>query len=220
MHPNRRCLRTPSTCGRWLAVVVVLGACDQEQKPPPGAPSTASADEVPFVVFLEPSVVIDRVGATARVPAAVGSTVSPGTMKSSDPSVVEVTAEGGLRARSVGRATIRAVGNPAQALEVEVRESSTAEPRAASPTPSPETDAQPHGRLSLNPSSADLRLGQVVIFEATAGGQGAQPKWSLDGPALLKQSAPGGFVATRVGKTKVCASAAQQSVCAVVVVGR
>lgn len=203
-----------------LVLGLLVAACDREQKPPPGTPSTASADAVPFVVFLEQSAVIDRVGATVRVPAAVGSTVTQQTIASSDSSVVEVTAEGGLWARSAGRATVRATGNPAQVLEVEVRESSTSTPRTATPPPSPETDAQPHGRLSINPSSADLRLGQVLIFEVTAGGPSAQPRWRFDGPALLQQTAPTGFVATRAGKTKLCATAAQQVICAVVVVGR
>jgi hypothetical protein len=196
----------------------MLGGCGNQPPPSPGSPATASADEVPFVVFREGTLVIDGVGATVRVPAAVGSTVSPQTILSSDSSVVEVTAAGELRARSPGRASIRATGNPAQVLEVEVRDARAANLRPVAPSPA--TAPEPSGPLSLLPASADLRLGQVLLFEVAVGGQKAQPQWRFDGPALLQQSAPGGFVATRVGKTRVCASAAQQSICAVVVVSR
>jgi hypothetical protein len=192
---------------------MVLLACGKEQTTSPGAHSTASADEVPFVMFTERSVVIERLGTTIPAPAAVGSTVSPRTLSSSDPSVVEVTPAGELRARALGRATIRATGNPAQALEVEVREQAVEPPRKA-------LVEAPRGPLTLRPPSADLRVGQVVVFEAEVGGHRVQPDWHLVGPALLRQTAPGAFVAIGLGKTKTCASAARQSVCAEVAVGR
>jgi hypothetical protein len=206
-------------CGGLLAALALAAGCgkEQPQSPKPGTPSTVSADEVPFVVFMEGSVVIDRVGATVRVPAAVGSTVSSQTISSSDSSVVEVTSTGELRARSRGRATIRATGNPAQVLEVEVRDAAAAELHPAAPAPGAEA---PPGRLSLRPTSADLRVGQVILFEVTTDGQRVQPQWRFEGPALLLQSAPSGFVATRVGKTRLCASATLEPACAVVVVSR
>jgi hypothetical protein len=201
-------------------MAVVMTACDVPQPPQPGTPSTASADAVPFVVFLEPSVVIEGVGGSIPVPATVGSTVSTATIASSDPSVVEVTADGRLRARSLGRATLRAISNQTRALEVEVREKE--EPRASLPAPPPAVEAGSpvQGRLALRPSSADIRLGQVLLFEATVGAQRASPEWHFDGPVLLQQTAPNVFVATRVGKTKVCASGASQTVCARVAVDR
>jgi hypothetical protein len=104
-----------------LPLCLALTGCDRPQPPPPGTPSTASADEVPFVVFVVPTLVLERVGATSRVPAAVGSTVTRETLRSSDPGVVEVTEAGELLARSVGKATIHAIRNPSQVLEVEVR---------------------------------------------------------------------------------------------------
>lgn len=119
-------MNTEQASGRpgkaWLLLIALAAtACGNPQPPQQGTPSTASADEVPFVVFVEPRLVMDGVGATASVPAAVGSTVSSRTLTSSDPRVVEVMADGGLRARSPGRATVRATSNPAQVLEVEVR---------------------------------------------------------------------------------------------------
>ena len=110
---------------RWLGwpllVGLALGGCDVPKPPDPGTPSTASADEVPFVVFLVPTLILERVGTTSRVPAAVGSTVTRETLRSSDPGVVEVTETGELLARSVGKATIHAIRNPGQNLDVEVR---------------------------------------------------------------------------------------------------
>lgn len=110
---------------RWLGwsllVGLALGGCDAPKPPDPGTPSTASADEVPFVVFSEQKVIIEGIGTTALVPAAVGSTVSSRTLTSADPRIVEVTADGALRSRAPGRTTVRATGNPSQVLEVEVR---------------------------------------------------------------------------------------------------
>jgi hypothetical protein len=85
--------------------------------------------------------------------------------------------------------------------------------------------APPSGNLagllvSVTPSAADLRLGQVVFFETTAGGLRVQPQWRFVGPSLLQQTAPGGFVATGIGKTKLCASPAAQSACVAIVVSR
>ncbi len=210
----------------WLLLVgMAVTACGNPQPPVAGTPSTASADEVPFVVFVEPKLVIEGVGATASVPAAVGSTVSARTLTSSDPRVVEVTAEGALRARSAGRATIRATGNPAQALEVEVREArppgtNPGRATAAAGMVEPAVASPSAGPLSLTPSAADLSLGQAIFFEVAAGGLRIQPQWSFTGPVLLQQTAPTGFVASAVGKTRLCVSSGQQSSCAAVVVSR
>lgn len=203
----------------WLLLVAMAAtACDGHQPPQPGTPSTASADEVPFVVFVEPKLVIEGVGATTSVPAAVGSTVSAQTLTSSDPRVVEVTSGGELRARSAGRATVRATGNASQVLEVEVRES-------PAPRPEPRSDATllavaPNGPLSVSPSAAELRLGQVTFFEVMAGGHRFQPTWQFIGPALLQQTAPSGFVATAVGKTRLCASNGTQVSCCAIAISR
>jgi hypothetical protein len=72
------------------------------------------------VVFTLSSLAIAREGATVEVPAAVGSTLSPDTLSSDDPSVVMVTPAGGLHGLKAGRTTIRSVANPGQVLEVEV----------------------------------------------------------------------------------------------------
>jgi hypothetical protein len=76
---------------------------------------------VPFVVFVESKLLMEGVGATASVPAAVGSTVSAQALISSDPRVVEVMADGRLLARGPGRVTIRATRTPGQQIEVEVQ---------------------------------------------------------------------------------------------------
>jgi len=200
-----------------VLIVMAASACGNPQPPQQGIPSTASADEVPFVVFVERSLVLEGVGSVVPVPAAVGSTVSARTVSSSDPRIVEVMPDGGLRARSLGRATISATTNPAQRLEVEVREAPAASSVAGSGTL---LLAPPSGPLSLAPSAAELRLGQVAFFEATAGGRRFQPTWQFVGPALLQQTAPSGFVATAIGKTKLCAASAQQAICAAIVVSR
>lgn len=194
-------------------------ACGNPQPPAAGTPSTASADEVPFVVFVEARLVIQGVGSTERVPAAVGSTISAQTMTSSDTRVVEVTTEGSLRARSTGRASIRATGNPAQLLEVEVIER-PAVSAAVTGFAAPVVAEPPSGPLTIAPSQADLRLGSVTFFDVTAGRRRIQPQWTFKGPALLQQTAPSGFVATAVGKTRLCASSGAQSTCVAVAVSR
>jgi hypothetical protein len=73
------------------------------------------------VVFAQSRLVIDRLGAEVAAPVTVGSTPSPVTMASDSPDVVEVTPGGRLLARREGRAQIRAAGDPAQKLEVDVR---------------------------------------------------------------------------------------------------
>ena len=210
--------RVGTTWLLWLGVAGV--ACGNPQPPVAGTPSTASADEVPFVVFVEPKLVIEGVGATASVPAAVGSTVSARTLTSSDPRVVEVTAEGALRARSAGTTTVRATRNPAQVLVVEVREAAAQagaqDPRLVAPI----QGSQPGAPLTITPGSADLRLGQVIFFETASGAARVQPQWSFVGPVVLRQTAPTGFVATSVGKSRLCASSGLQSSCASIVVSR
>ena len=176
--------------GRFRAIslaliVMAASACGNPQPPQQGTPSTASADEVPFVVFVEQRLVLEGVGSVVPAPAAVGSTVSARTVSSSEPKVVEVTADGELRARSLGRATISATTNPAQRLEVEVREAPAPRPGAGSGASL--LVAPPSGPLSLAPSATELLLGQVAFFEVTAGGQRFQPTWRFIGPALLQQ---------------------------------
>lgn len=112
----------PLERGRSLLLVGLfcLTACRQESLPEAASGQSAQPPR-PFVAFSQPSIVVERVGATVAVPAAVGSTLSQETLASDDPSVVEVTPSGALHALKAGRSTIRSVGDPGQALEVVVR---------------------------------------------------------------------------------------------------
>jgi hypothetical protein len=113
----------PLERGRSLLLVGLffLAACRQEASPE-AASGVAASPPRPFVAFSQPSIVIDRVGATVAVPAAVGSTLSPLTLSSEDPSVVEITPTGGLHALKPGRTLVRAAGNPENVLQVEIAE--------------------------------------------------------------------------------------------------
>jgi hypothetical protein len=73
------------------------------------------------VAFVQPRLVIDRLGATVAAPVAVGSTVSPLTIASDSPGVVEITPDGHLHALRDGHAEIRSIGHPTQRLQVDVR---------------------------------------------------------------------------------------------------
>jgi uncharacterized protein YjdB len=75
----------------------------------------------PFVVFSQPSIVIDRLEVPVRAPVAVGSTASTTTMQTNDATVVTGTPSGELLAHRNGHARIRAARGEGSALEVEVR---------------------------------------------------------------------------------------------------
>jgi hypothetical protein len=148
-----------------LVGVLLLAGCRQEGAAEAG-PGQPAAPPRAFVVFSEPSLVIDRVGATEAVPAAVGSTLSPQTLSSDDPSVVEVTASGSLHALKAGRTTVRSLASPGQSLDVEVR---TTRDLVLVPNP-----------LTLPPRGE----GELALFDRTGGGleDPARVRWFSSSP--------------------------------------
>jgi hypothetical protein len=75
----------------------------------------------PFVVFSQPSLVIDKLGEPYRAPVSGGSSPSPATIRSDDPSVVEVRQDGAIVGTRNGRTTLRTLSGEDSTLEIEVR---------------------------------------------------------------------------------------------------
>jgi hypothetical protein len=148
-----------------LVGILLLAGCRQEgaTEAVPGQPASPPR---PFVVFSEPSLVIERVGATEAVPAAVGSTLSQQTLSCDDPAVVEVTPSGALHALKAGRTTVRSLASPGQSLDVEVRAT-----RDLVLVPNPLT-LQPRGE------------GELALFDRTGGGleDPARVRWFSSSP--------------------------------------
>lgn len=113
-----------------LLVVALLGACGRSADPERqlqeaarlNAPAPGeSAMDRPHVVFSSRTLVIDRLGVPVAVPVIVGSTPSPSTLRSDNPSVVEVTRSGALLASRNGTARIETLHGERSSLRVEVR---------------------------------------------------------------------------------------------------
>lgn len=143
-----------------VASLYLLSACgggsDRESRlegarrlnaPGPGE----SAMDRPHVVFSRRSLVIDRLGVPVDAPVSVGSTPSPATIRSDNPSVVEVTGAGHLLASRNGTARIETLHGEGAVLFVEVK---TAEAIAIVP---------PHAELSLGASTA------LAVVDAVTG---------------------------------------------------
>jgi hypothetical protein len=149
-----------------------------------------------------------RIQLAARVLSADGDARGDAvTWTSSAPGVARVSRDGTLEARGAGRATIRAAAAGVRA-EVPV------EVAGAAPA-----------SLSLEPSSAKVRQGDVVRFAATAHDAadravaGLTPTWSF-GPGEGHVDADGAFVAYEPGIYTVTASLAGRSATATVKVTR
>jgi hypothetical protein len=149
-----------------------------------------------------------RVQLAARVLSAEGDARADAvTWSSSAPAVALVSRNGTLEARGAGRATIRAAAAGVRA-EVPVEVAGTAP-----------------ASLTLEPSSATVRQGDVVRFAATAHDAadravtGLTPTWSF-GPGEGHVDADGAFVAYEPGTYTVSASLAGRSAAATVAVTR
>jgi hypothetical protein len=83
-------------------------------------PGESPVDQ-PFVVFSQRSFVIDRLGAPVRPPVSVGSAPSIDTIRSDDPSIVQVDRSGALLGIGNGATRVRTLQGEGSSLEVEVR---------------------------------------------------------------------------------------------------
>jgi regulator of extracellular matrix RemA (YlzA/DUF370 family) len=126
-----------------FAVAGALGCGPPGEDSGPAPASGSGVTAKPFVVFINDTLVVDRLGAPTPVPAAIGSTLSPETIESDTPDVVFVTPDGQLVGVRDGRATIRTIAGPAGSLAVLVRAAEA---------------------LAIRPATLQLKPGQSAVF--------------------------------------------------------
>lgn len=167
--------------GALAALCLLLAACGGAGPDPrlEGARLNApgpgkSAMDRPHVVFSRRSVVIDRLDVPVDAPVSMGSTPSPATMRSHDPSVVEVTGAGRLLAHRNGTARIETLHGEGAVLFVEVKAAEA---------------------IALVPARVELRPGgsaSLSVIDAVTGEQ-------LSPSAAEWRSSPPGVTSVRDG---------------------
>jgi hypothetical protein len=139
-------------------------------------PAGAARVDRPFVVFNRHSLAITRLGVPVAAPVSVGSSPSPATIRSDDPSIVRVEASGALVGVASGVTRVRSSDAQGQSLEVAVR----AAPAVAIWPDHLELEAGRSGRLRL----VDAATGEEL---PPSGGE-----WSSSSPGVA--SVREGFV--------------------------
>lgn len=165
---------------RSALIAIIFVGCGQAGVEPPDVTA------VPFVVFAQSKLVIDRLGVAFPIPVTVGSTASPDTLVSDAPGVVSVGPGGVLTAHRNGTATIRTADGHGE-LSVKVHAASA---------------------IRIEPADVPLRIGDRVNLRLLAeDGSELTPKaasWYTDAPTTILVL-DGVVEALAVGSTRVTA---------------